>query len=115
MNKTSDPRIPVAFGGRPAPGDACLVEDGQPMPETGYAARFALAGPKPGHFAGCACCAARGPAAEALTAMFQARARGAAPYFKRIVVLASPAGEAAIHAALDSDVVTAARYRVAAS
>jgi hypothetical protein len=45
--------------------------------------------------------------------MFQARARGSAPFFKRVVVLASPDGEAAIRAAIEEDVVTRARYKIA--
>jgi len=112
MNKASDARIPIVLGGKPGPGDAVLVEDGQTMPETGYAVRFALAGGKPGHFAGCACCTLRGPAADALTAMFQARARATAPFFARVIVLASPEGEAAIRDAAATDVVTRARFRV---
>jgi hypothetical protein len=113
MTKSADTRIPIVLGGKPGPDDAVLVEDGQDMPKTGYAVRFALAGGKPGHMMGCACCTLRGPAADALGGMFQARARGSAPFFKRVVVLASPDGEAAIRAAIDEDVVTKARYRMA--
>jgi len=112
MNEPADARIPIVLGGRPGPDDAALVEDGQDMPKTGYAVRFALAGGKPGHMAGCVCCTLRGPAADALSAMFQARARGTAPFFKRVIVLASPEGEAAIRDAMDSDVVTRARFRL---
>jgi len=36
---------------------------------------------------------------------------GAAPFFGRVVVLASPAGEAAVRAALAGDVVARARFR----
>jgi hypothetical protein len=114
MNKTADARIPVVFGGHPGPDDACLVEDGQTRPETGTAIGFALAPPKPGHLAGCACCTPRGPAATALGRLFMARARGEAPFFHRLVIWASPAGEAAIRAALESDAVTQARYRITA-
>jgi hypothetical protein len=113
MNKASDARIPIVIGGNPGPDDACLVEDGQDMPKTGYAVRFALAAGKPGHITGCACCTLRGPAADALGAMFLARARGASPFFNRVVILASPAGEAAILDALTEDVVIQARYRLA--
>ncbi len=105
-------RIPIILGGEPAPGDAFLVEDGADMPDAGYAVRFALGAAKPGHFAGCACCTLRGPAADALTAMFRARATGAAPFFSRVVVLASPEGAAAVRAALHDDVVTQARFRL---
>jgi hypothetical protein len=112
MNQTADTRIPILLGGKPGPDDAVLVEDGKDMPKTGYAVRFALAGGKPGHMLGCACCTLRGPAADALDKMFQARARATAPYFKRVIILASPEGETAILTALDSDLVTRARFRL---
>jgi len=112
MNKAADARIAISFGGKPDPNAAFLVEDGQNFPETGYAVRFTLAGALPGHVIGCACCTLRGPAADALGRMFTARARGKAPFFDRVVVLASPPGEAAIRQALDEDVVVQARYRL---
>jgi hypothetical protein len=112
MNKASDARIPIVFGGEPSPDDAILVEDGRDMPETGYAVRFAVAGGQPGHVIGCACCSLRGPAADALGRIFMARARGEAPFFGRVVVLASVDGETAIREALTGDVVTRARYRL---
>jgi hypothetical protein len=84
------------------------------MPAAGYAVRFALGVGKPGHVAGCACCTLRGPAADALTTMFRARATGMAPLFRRVVVLASAAGEDAVGQALEGDVVTRARFRLGA-
>ncbi len=108
MESGSDMRIPVLFGGDPGPDEAWLVEDGADMP-AGYAVRFTAAA-KFGHVAGCSCCTLRGPAADALTRMFRARATGMAPFFKKIRVLASPAGQAAVRAALEEDVVTSARY-----
>lgn len=111
MQTAADARIPIVMGGPTGPDDAVLVEDGQDFPQNGYAVRFALAGGRTGHMAGCACCTLRGPAADALGAMFQARARGAAPFFKRVIVLASRDGEAAVLAALADDVVTRARFR----
>jgi hypothetical protein len=120
MKSAPDMRIPVLFGrpmhtGGGEANDAWLVEDGATMPPDGYAVRFALPAQKfgaagSGHSIGCACCTLRGPAADALTRMFRERAIGAAPFFKRIRVLASPAGEAAVRDALQGDVVTAARY-----
>jgi hypothetical protein len=98
------------MGGTPVEGDAALVEDGQDMPACGYAVRFALG--SAGHLPGCACCTLRGPAADALTRMFRERATGLAPYFRRVVVLASPEGEAAVREAMENDVVTSARFRV---
>jgi hypothetical protein len=102
-------RIPVLFNTTPEPDDATLVEDGHDMPATGYAIRFTAT--QPGHIIGCTCCTLRGPAADALGQMFAARARGQAPYFHRVIVLASPAGEAAIRQALAGDVVCAARFK----
>ncbi len=113
MVGSTDMRIPIVMGGEVAPADAVLVEDGHAMPAAGYAVRFALGSQKPGHVAGCACCTLRGPAADALSALFRARATGVAPLFKRLVVLASAEGEAAVEAALAEDVVSAARFRLA--
>ena len=90
-----------------------LVEDGHAMPATGHAVRFVA--PKFGHQPGCFCCAARGPAANAFSALYRDRAMGAAPYFNRVVVLASLPGEADVKAALDQDAVTKARFRLAAA
>jgi hypothetical protein len=104
-------RIPIVMGVEPAPEDAFLVEDGADMPSAGYAVRFALGGVKAGHAFGCVCCTLRGPAADALSRMFRERATGAAPFFRRVVVLASPEGEAAVRDALAADVVTRARFR----
>ncbi|NNM56798.1 hypothetical protein [Acidocella sp.] len=103
-------QIPVLCGSIPAANDAILLEEGHDPPKQGYIVRFALA--KPGHFPGCFCCAPRGPAAAALGQLFRDRATGKAPYFKRLVVLASPAGEAAVREALAEDVLTRARYRL---
>jgi len=108
MNKAGDMRIPVVLGGDAGPGDAVLVEDGQDMPAAGYAMRFDAA--KPGHVIGCACCTARGPVADALGRLFVERVRGQAPFFGRVVVKASPAGEAAVREALETDVLARARY-----
>ena len=104
-----DSRIPVVFGQQPGPEDAALVEEGVAAPAAGYALRFAAA--KPGHGVGCICCVARSPAAEALAQLFRARVTGAAPYFIRVVVVASAAGEAALRAALAQDALAQARYR----
>jgi hypothetical protein len=110
MLMSADMRIPIVIGGKPEPADAVLVEDGFDMPASGYAMRFALG--LPGHALGCACCTLRGPAADALGRMFRERATGAAPFFSRVVVLASHEGEAAVREALENDVVTQARYRI---
>ncbi len=106
---SEDSRIPVLFGQQPEAKDAVLAEEGLAAPEVGYVQRFSLGA---AHGLGCACCVARSPAAEALAALFRARATGAAPYFSRVVVLASLAGQAALRAALDGDALARARYRV---
>jgi hypothetical protein len=103
-------RIPIFFGIPPHADDAVLVEDGQTMPPEGYAVRFSVA--TRSHPFGCTCCTLRSPAADALGQMFRARATGAAPFFKRVVVVASPAGETALREALAGDVITSARYRL---
>jgi hypothetical protein len=112
MNSKADMRILIVFGGW-APGDAVLAEGDALVPAGAFVMRFSLPAGGLGHVAGCACCAPRGPAAAALAAMFRARATGAAPFFGRVVVVATPAGEAAVRAAVAEDVVAAARFMVA--
>lgn len=113
MGDTADMRIPVFY----SPEDDCadgsaafLVEGARDAPPGAYAVRFALAFPR--HVPGCACCAPRGAVAAALSQMFRARATGAAPFFRAVRVLASPAGEAAVREAVAADVVLRARYKV---
>jgi hypothetical protein len=110
MISDTDMRIPIVMGDRPEPADAVLVEEGLEMPETGYAVRFVPG--KPGHGLSCVCCTLRGPVADALGRIFRERATGVAPFFKRVVILASPSGEDAVREAVAMDVVSAARYRV---
>ena len=107
--QTRDDRIPLRFG--PASGaeaaEAVLVEHGRLAPESGAVARFAGGGM---HLALCACCGGRHPAAVALAALFQDRARGRVPWFTGVVAdVANPVGVAE---ALRSDLVAAARFRV---
>lgn len=104
-----DARIPVLFElPVPAVGVAWLVEGDGAAP-AGPLARFALAGD--GHGPGCACCAARAPAAVALAALFQGRATGRLAWFELVVVRASPQGRAAVAAALAGDALASARFR----
>jgi hypothetical protein len=49
--------------------------------------------------------------AEALHRLFLGRARGTAAFFARVVVAASPEGEAAVRQALARDAFVAGRYR----
>ena len=105
-----DARIPILVGADPAPGDAALIEAGASAPPGVPHALFAADMPHP---AGCACCTARVGAALALDRLFLRRARGEVPFFRRVTaVLATAAGEASVRAALASDPVVSARYRL---
>ncbi len=105
-------RIPLLFS-PDAGADAYLVEGDAAVPPGVYTMRFTLPAGRFGHAAGCNCCTPRGPAADALAAMFRARATGSAPFFKQIAVVASAAGEAAVRAAVEQDVLAGARFRIA--
>src|SRR3954452_17837379 len=102
MNHPADDRVPVHFG-PPQAGDAVLVEAGMMVPSGHPAAHFTLAPGLAGHAAGCACCVPRGPVAEALGRLFLVRARGEVAWFGAVAVLATPAGAAAVRAALAAD------------
>jgi hypothetical protein len=106
-----DARIPVIFGQQPEADDMVLLEEGLEAPAAGHVQRFTAK--MPGHLPGCSCCVARSPAATALAAVFRARATGAAPYFSRLLVLASPAGRLDISSALAQDALCRARFRLA--
>ncbi len=115
-----DSRLMVRFAGAadsPAhSATALLIEQGVPPPATApdaaAVARFAL--PATAHALGCACCLPRGPVAVALGRLFLARARGEAPLFHTVLAVThSAAGRAAVRAALETDVVTRARFRLA--
>ncbi len=109
MNQTADERVPVRFGA-PAADEAVLIEGVAGAPTGRAVAWFRLAPGLAGHFPGCACCVPRGPVAEALGRLFLARARGEVAWFRAVAVLATPAGEAAVRAALAGDQIAAARY-----
>lgn len=95
-----DGRVPVAFGASlDAQEDDAVLADGLEG-----AAR---------HEAGCACCAARTPAAQALGRLFMQRARGEVAFFRRVLIDSDAGTEAAVRAALRSDPVVAARFRLA--
>jgi hypothetical protein len=108
-----DSRILVRFGAATDAGVAALlVEDGAAVPPGRAVARFAV--PATAHALGCACCVPRGPAALALGRLFLARVRGeTAPFDAVMAVTRTPAGMAAVRAALEQDVVTRARFRLA--
>jgi hypothetical protein len=122
MTWTLDARLPVVIVADTAalaaalgagPRAAVLVEaPPPPMPaEAAALASFDLVTP---HSVACACCGGRPPAAAALDRLFQARVRGACPWFERVVALAeTPAAREAVAVALRDDAVTAARFRAA--
>ena len=84
-----------------------------PMPD-GAAALASFDLSLPSHAGGCACCGGRPQAAAALDRLFQARVRGACPWFERVVALAeTQAARDEVAAALANDAVTAARFRLA--
>jgi hypothetical protein len=105
-----DTRIPVLFGHLPHADDMVLVEDGQELPLAGYVQTFALSAL--GHSPGCACCAARSPAAAALAAAFRGRATGTTPFFNCLLIISSSAGRQDIETAVTQDAVSQARYRL---
>jgi hypothetical protein len=107
-----DDRVPVRFG-RAGPHEAALIEGDAAAAVGRPVVRFVLSPGLPGHLAGCACCVPRAPVAEALGRLFLARARGEVAWFRAVAVLASPAGEAAVRAALAEDRVAAGRFRLA--
>ena len=120
MAWTLDARIPLtvvtdpdALGAALAGGGAALLAEGTiPPPAPGA---VAVQGFDPGlHRPACDCgtCGGRNAAALALDRLFQARIRGTAPWFARVVALVpSPAGQATLRDALAADAVTAARFR----
>ncbi|HYF06194.1 MAG TPA: hypothetical protein VD970_01130 [Acetobacteraceae bacterium] len=125
MAWTLDARIPLTIVADRAALAAALAAGGPAavLAENGAGADLPAAavvmGFDPGaHVPGCACgtCGGRNAAALALDRLFQARVRGAVPWFTRVVALApSAAGRAVIMEALAGDALTAARYRAAAS
>jgi len=108
-----DARIPLAF--RPVaesgPGVALLLEGDWPAPEGAPVGRF-MPGPAR-HGADCACCVPLGAVAQALGQLFLARARGEASFFRSVIVVCGAAGRADVLAALATDPVVSARFRLA--
>jgi len=114
-----DARVPLRIGvlAEAGPDDALLVEGDGPAPGGPPVERFRLPvfviGPAGPHRIGCACCVPRGPVAEALARLFLARARGDVGFFRSVLAVPlGAAGAAAIRAALESDQVSASRFRL---
>jgi hypothetical protein len=112
MSWSLDARVPVIFAPASSAGadDAVLMEEGPPAPPGRVVARLS-AQLSAGHPAGCLCCVPRGEAGRALGALFQARARGEVVFFRRVV--ADVIDQAAVRAALATDPLAAAHFRIA--
>ena len=122
MAWTLDARLPVvivADGGALADAlaagpKAAVLAEAPPQPMPPEAAALASFDPAMPHAAACGCCGGRPPAAAALDRLFQARVRGACPWFERVVALAeTEEARGAVAVALRDDAVTAARFRAA--
>ena len=114
MPWTLDARVPVRLGALSdaADGDALLIE-GDLAGSDRPLARFDTAAPA--HAVGCACCVPRSSAAMALNQLFQARAKGEAPFFRRVLaVTATPEGDMAVWSALRADPLVLGRFRLEA-
>jgi hypothetical protein len=102
-----DARIPLVFGqeSEAGPTDAVLLEGeagGDPTPARDWFT--ATAAPQSGHSQNCACCVPRNEAGQALSRLLLARARSHGPRFARVIaVTRTPAGHAAVLAALQTD------------
>jgi len=110
-----DARLPVRFGtlADAREGDAVLLPPGTLAPP-GLPAAWLQAGldGQPGHATGCACCAPRNAAAQALGLLFLQRGRGEVAAF-RTVLAAVGAGDAElVRAALGSDPLVSGRFRM---
>lgn len=116
MPRFLDARIPVRFVAQGQAHEACawLAQDGAGVPASVPVVRFSLPPSPVGHPAACSCCIPRGPVEEALGRLFLARVRGEVPFFRTVIAVASnDLGVAAIKAALRTDPVSQARFRLA--
>jgi hypothetical protein len=105
-----DARIPVVFVEEAAPGthDAVLHEGVGPS-EPAWEWFTAIGGP---HAPGCACCASRNAAGQAIARLMLARGRGTGLFFTRILVVTrSQDGRDAVLRALSDDPIAASFCR----
>jgi hypothetical protein len=117
-----DARIPVSILPEPGalaaalaagkPAAVITLAPPGPMPE-GAACSVAFEAGVTAHAVACACCQGRSPAAQALDRLFQARVRGQARWFDRVLVLDEEGAGEAVRAALTEDALAAARFRLA--
>lgn len=105
MTWSLDARIPVIFGTAAQAGADDAVLELPPLEQSMAAVR---------HAAGCACCVPRSAVADILARMFLRRARGEGAFFRRVIVVAGAetAAAADMRAALATDPLLAARYRL---
>lgn len=109
-----DARVKLRIGAADmaGPDDALLIEGEASGAAELPHVRFTLPAGSD-HAEGCGCCLPRGPVAEALTRLFLWRVRGEVSYFSGVVAVpASAKGEAAIRAALQTDPLITARFRL---
>jgi len=108
-----DARVPVLIGRlEDAEGDDALLIEGSQRVQRPAVAHFEVAERQ--HAPGCACCAPLSPVAFALRALFQARAKGDVPFFRRVVaVTRTEEGDVAVWSAIRNDPLTAGRFRLA--
>ena len=113
---SDDDRIPLRFGSTPQGGpDVALLLEAERAPlRTGFAAVAVYTAGFARHRPSCRCCGGRDGAGLALAQLFLARARGEAPAFTAVAVVAkTEAGRAAVAEALRSDPLASARFRLA--
>ena len=112
-----DSRIPVMFADLKQVSallradDALLIEDDQPVPAVGVIGHFTLGATA--HLQGCTCCRGRSSPAQALVTMFLARARGEAPFFRRVIAIVRD--RALVQRFLEDDVMVRARFCITAA
>ena len=101
-------RLPVRFG--PASSrraDEAVLSDKTPLPAP---PSFAVPIVPVGHALGCSCCILRPAATLALADVFRRWVLGTA--FRAVLADLSAGNEAALRAALEGDIVVAARFRL---
>lgn len=113
MTRLFDARVPLRFGAvSDASPDSALLIEGDVPAMSGNVAEYFGAASAAGHVAGCPCCGPRAPAAQALSRLFLARARGQVAMFRDVVAVASVGGRSAIRSALQSDPLVSACFRL---
>jgi len=65
-----------------------------------------------GHATGCACCVARSPLAVLLSDLFQQRARGTLPLFRRVLLVISASAEGRVSRIVTDDRLVSALFRL---